>query len=126
MICLEKSKNLKPHEMVDRKHLSSVMGDLIRDGVLREPVIIDRETKIILDGHHRCEALKKLGFSRVPVFPVDYSSPEIEVVSRNGLKVSKELVIRKGLGGDPYPPKTTKHIIPKTPKNINIELEMLK
>lgn len=126
MIRFEELDSLKPHEGISKKNFRKLMTEILRDGMIRNPIAVDMGTKTILDGHHRQKILIELGLSKIPVFFVDYSDPKIKVRSRNGLRVSKNLVIRKAMAGDLYPPKTTKHIIPRRPKNINIELEKLK
>jgi hypothetical protein len=40
--------------------------------------------------------------------------------------VTKEDVLKVALSNDPFPPKTTRHIIPNRPKNWFIPLEVLK
>lgn len=126
MIRLEKLASLKPHERTDTENFIRLAKNVIASGIIRNPLVADRRTRVILDGHHRHRILLELGLSKAPVFFVDYCDPGIRVLSRNGIKVSKDLVLKKALEGDVYPPKTTKHIIPARPKNINIGLEKLK
>ena len=45
------------------------------------PIIVDEETNIILDGHHRYYSLLLLDISKVPVFYVKYMSNSIKVNS---------------------------------------------
>lgn len=102
---------LKAHEATEEALLQEVINILKRDGGLREPIIVDQNTLVILDGHHRYEACKRLGFEKIPCVMVDYHSESVEVLPRRAdIKVSKAEVIRRGLSGELYPPKTTKHI----------------
>jgi hypothetical protein len=76
------------------------------------PIAVDKKTYIILDGHHRLHALKKIGCKRIPVILFDYQSPEIEVLPhREGETVTKEMIIETALTGGRMPPKTSKHMI---------------
>ena len=43
------------------------------------PIIVDEETNVILDGHHRYYSLLFLGISKIPVFYVKYMSDDIKV-----------------------------------------------
>ncbi|GAG02374.1 unnamed protein product, partial [marine sediment metagenome] len=70
---------LKSHEAVNKKHLDVLLGEIKKDGVLKHPVVVDRKTNVILDGHHRVTALKKLGIKKIPVYLVDYMNKEIRV-----------------------------------------------
>ena len=91
------------------------------DGILKKPIIVDKNTKIILDGHFRFNALKQLGYSRIPVFSVDYNSSNIMVTAwRDGEIVTKEDVIIAGLTGKKLPPKTSKHMLNSSNHKIHI------
>jgi hypothetical protein len=50
-----------------------------RAGILKSPVIVDRESLVVLDGMHRVEALRNLGCRFMCVCLVDYMSPGIRV-----------------------------------------------
>jgi hypothetical protein len=103
---------LKPHEDVDPGFVRELAEDIKRCGLLKKPIVVDSETLIIIDGHHRVEALKRLGCRRIPCLFVNYRSPRIAVLSwRGGEPLSKELVLNAGLRGELLPPKTTRHII---------------
>jgi hypothetical protein len=103
---------LRPHERVDPDLVKELAEDIKECGFLRKPIVVDHETLIIIDGHHRVEALKRLGCKRAPCLLVDYRSPKIMVLSwRGGEQLSKDLVLSAGLRGKLLPPKTTRHII---------------
>jgi hypothetical protein len=105
--------SLSRHEEVVPEHLAALTAEIERDGELREPVIVDRRTLVILDGHHRVEAMRALGCALVPAYLVDYDDASIAVLPwRAGIVVTKETVVRTGLSGNPYPPKTSRHVLP--------------
>jgi len=69
---------------------------------------------VILDGHHRFEALRLLGCRRVPAYVIDYFSDIVDLTlwpDATVKEVTKEEVIRRGLAGELFPPKTTRHIL---------------
>ena len=102
---------LRPHEATEEELLQKLITELKRGLVVRDPIIADQETWVILDGHHRHAAYKILGLEYAACLFVDYRSPHIHVETRRpGITVSKEEVIRRGLQGELYPPKTTRHI----------------
>lgn len=45
------------------------------------PIIVDTDTNLILDGHHRFYSMKILEMKRIPVYYVKYSSDDIKVNS---------------------------------------------
>lgn len=104
---------LRPHEEVDEEALEEVIEALRREIGLSVPIVVDRRTLVILDGHHRHAAYRALGMKEIPCVLVDYDSPRIRVEARRpGIVVSKAEVIRRGLSGQLYPPKTTRHLFP--------------
>jgi len=204
---LTRISELKGHEQIDPFHLEKLKSELVRDGYQRDPIIVDANYKVILDGHHRVKILKTLGCSRVAAHYVDYLNDasirvkawypvvmdsegsllrllrdsginldtealgnlghlvfrdRVITVNSNRKKImgvlvgkirmgyvpseafakklvetgrascaiifnpiSKEDVVKAALSGDPFPPKTTRHIIPNTPKNWFIPLSDL-
>ncbi|MHA1828850.1 MAG: ParB N-terminal domain-containing protein [Candidatus Heimdallarchaeaceae archaeon] len=127
---------LKEHEEIEHEYLEKLKNQIQKDGVLKRPIVVDRNSKIILDGHFRYNTLKKLGYTKIPAYFVDYTSPDIIVGSWKEKKVvTKEDVIKAGLTGKKLPPKTSKHMldlsnhqihISKIVKKIKIPLEDLK
>ena len=128
--------DLKEHEEVDLNYLKKLKNQIIREKILKKPIAVDKNTRIIIDGHTRFNSLKQLGYSKIPVFFIDYNSPEIFVRPwRNGMKITKEDVLSAGLNGKKLPPKTSKIIvkigdkfkhISELEKRINIPLDILK
>jgi len=111
-ICLVDLAALKEHEEIRPDYLEQLKNEILSDGILKMPIAVDKTTYIILDGHHRLHALKKIGCKRIPVILFDYQSPEIEVIPhRDGETVTKEMVIQTALAGRRMPPKTSKHMI---------------
>jgi hypothetical protein len=68
---------LRPHEQIDPIRLHEIKKQLIKDGIQREPIIIDRDNLIVLDGHHRIRALKDLGYSKVVAHKINYSDNDL-------------------------------------------------
>ena len=105
-------QQLREHEEVDHERLAKLFKELMHDGFLRYPLLVDASTFIILDGHHRFWALKLLGAKLAPVYLVDYMSDKIKVLSwRKGWHVDKKLVLEAGLSGRKLPPKTSRHVL---------------
>lgn len=119
-------ERLRSHERIIEEHVKELVEQLLRDGELFYPVLIDKSTMIILDGHHRVEALRRLGARYVPAILIDYSSDVVEVDTwRDGWRVCKEDVIRAGLSGELLPPKTSRHIVCFDIPKVNTPLNVL-
>ena len=103
---------LREHEEIRPDYLETLKNEILSDGLLKMPICIDKKTCIILDGHHRLQALKKIGCTKIPVVMVDYHSPEIKVIPwREGETITKEKIIDIALSGGRMPSKTSKHMI---------------
>jgi len=206
-LALTRISELKEHEQIDPFHLEELKSELVRDGYQRDPITVDANLKVILDGHHRAKILKTLGYSRIAAHYVDYLNdasirvkawyPAVMDSERSILKllresgididteargnsghlvfrdrvltvnsdrkkimgvlvgkvrmdyvpseafakklvdtgrvrcaiifdpISKEDVVGAALSGDPFPPKTTRHIFPARPRNWFIPLRDL-
>jgi len=113
---LVETDSLRPHEQVDEAHLRRLTEEIRRDGVLYRPVLVDRQSLVILDGHHRVLALRHLGCRFAPAYLVDYDDARIQVwPRRRDVPVSKSSVIQTGTSGRLYPPKTSRHVFPEEP-----------
>jgi len=105
-------EELREHEEIRPGYLEELKNEILSDGILKMPIAVDKKNYIILDGHHRLHALKKIGCKRIPVILFDYQSPEIEVLpQREGETVTKEMIIQTALADKRMPPKTSKHMI---------------
>ena len=111
---------LKGHEMPDEGRVSELEEDMRSRGELLRPIVVDRETGVVLDGHCRCDALRRLGCSKVAVRFVDYSSDGIQVEGWNGRKVTKSEVVEAGLRGDLMMPKSSRHTVVRSGRKLHI------
>lgn len=113
---------LRDHEEVEPQRVRQLAREIQQSGRVL-PILVEKNYNIILDGHHRKEALKRLGFKKIPCLMTDYAHIQLNS-RRRGLSITKEDVIRRALSGERFPPKTTRHIHDFEMKEV--ELEMLK
>ena len=116
---------LKSHERVNKNHLKRIIREFQTSRVIRNPVVIDRKTFVVLDGHHRVAALKILGCQKIPVMFVNYQSNKVRVyLRRKNLlqEIIKEIVIKRAFSGFCFPIKTTRHYIKGRIENRKIPL----
>ena len=72
---------LKPHEEVIENSVRSLANDMLTQGEVRDPLMVDQVDDVILDGMHRFDALKSLKCRFVPCCLLDYDSEKIRVGS---------------------------------------------
>jgi len=75
-IVLIKMSKLIPHEEIKQKKLSKLIDLVKKRGGFYKPILVDRETKILLDGHHRYNTALHLGLNFIPGIEVDYLEDE--------------------------------------------------
>lgn len=135
-VTLIELEKLRMHEEVDLWHLNELKREIESDRILKFAIAVDKDTNIILDGHHRFNALIELECKKIPAVFVDYNTPQIKVKSwRKGWEITKEMVVKAGLSENKLPPKTSKHMIITNgklkhilaiEKKVNFPLEKLK
>ncbi|MEN2975267.1 MAG: transcriptional regulator [Candidatus Caldarchaeales archaeon] len=118
---------LKLHEEISEEHALRLFEEIVRDGYLKRPLLVENRYYIILDGHHRYAVLEKLGAKLTPIFLVDYASSMIEVYSwRSDWNITKEMVIEAGISGRRLPFKTSRHVLKGVDiPDINISISRL-
>jgi len=105
-------RKLRGHEQIRPQLLAELREQIRADGFLRRPILVADRDFVILDGHHRAEAVRSLGCRRISVYLVDYASDVVVLGTWPDAAVkvvSKEEVIRRAGNGEPFPPKTTRH-----------------
>jgi len=127
---------LKPHEKGSPLYLELLKKEILRDGVLKYPIIADEKTYVILDGMHRWLVLKSLGYTLMPVILVDaFQNPKIRVgrrrihryISDSGGEITIEKVLSVGLSGRLMEPRSTRHFFPFSKfQQINYPLHILR
>lgn len=78
-VTVEEVSRLYIHEEIIPRILDWLVEKIKKDGVFKDPIIVDEKTRVVLDGMHRVAAVKELGFKYIPVCLVDYDSPSIKL-----------------------------------------------
>tara|TARA_B100000214_G_scaffold317619_1_gene251604 strand:+ start:159 stop:566 length:408 start_codon:yes stop_codon:yes gene_type:complete len=121
---------LKPHEEIKEKARDKLLQMTEKWGGFTKPLIVDKNTGSLLDGHHRYSVANLMNLSSVPAICVDYLDDENIIVetwpNSNIETISKFEVIKMSLSSDLFPPKTSRHIFTYDVPPIFIPLENLK
>jgi ParB-like chromosome segregation protein Spo0J len=127
-IMLVDIRKLTCHEKVDKNRLYKLQKEIEARQAIYKPIIVDRRSYVILDGHHRYTVLKQLGARKVPVYFVDYLSPNVKVYLRRKnlqMRILKEAVIAMAKVKRVFPSKTTRHVIVDRPRSKLITIQTL-
>jgi hypothetical protein len=78
-IYLSPSSMLHIHEETIAERVAELRDSFLHDKVVKDPVIIDADSRVVLDGMHRVAAMREVGCLCAPVCAVDYFNPSIKV-----------------------------------------------
>ena len=70
---------LRPHEQTIPEHVEELVSEMRRDGVQKDPIMIDVESATVLDGMHRLAACEALRIENAVCCSVDYSSRAVSL-----------------------------------------------
>lgn len=121
---------LKPHEEFKQKKVDELVKVTLQWGCYTKPLLVDRKTGAILDGHHRHQVGLVLGLSKVPAVLFDYLVDDSIIVEPFPNKeidsLSKQDVIDMSLSDSLFTPKTTRHTTSWDSPPIAISLDDLR
>jgi hypothetical protein len=108
--------NVDPRMLHAHEHINLIrfIQILIRTIVypeINDPILIDKQTNTILDGHHRTAAAKLLRRKSIPARSVDYLHDHSVIVTsrRKNIPITKQDVIHAAMYKKLFPQKTTRH-----------------
>jgi hypothetical protein len=122
-------ETIRLHEEHVTETVLRLASKIEEEGVVLQAVLIEGRHKVLLDGHHRLEALRRLGCRRVPAYVVDYDDPAIQLTTWPGalpVAITKDDVVALALSGRKYPPKTTRHRLSQSLPPVAVPLEELR
>jgi hypothetical protein len=76
-IAVIESDKLLLHEETIPEKLNKLENNLLRDQVQKAPIIVDKNTLVVLDGMHRTKIMRKLGIRFIVACFIDYEDPKI-------------------------------------------------
>jgi glycerol-3-phosphate cytidylyltransferase len=122
---------LKPHLATDPQSVKDVQKDILYTNLMQKAITVDRRTKVIVNGHHRYQAIVDLGYHKIPVWYVDYLEDERITFGPVSLVHDKQRIIEAGQSGQLLPQCAALHLISGEIANFTepdcyVPLDMLK
>ncbi|MGC8948605.1 MAG: ParB N-terminal domain-containing protein [Thermoprotei archaeon] len=95
-ISIAPTSTLKPHEETIPEMETNLMNQIIQNKMFKHPIIVDKQTNIILDGMHRHKVALRLKLKFIPVIYVSYDNPSIKILRwwRAAEIKNKEIIIQ--------------------------------
>jgi len=98
-------------EEIDRDRAQTLLDEMIELDAWTHPILVERDTDVILDGHHRYWCAEQLGLDLVPVFKVSYDDPALVLSSwRSDMTLVPGKVVAAARSGRLFPKKTSRHV----------------
>ena len=102
---------LRPTERVDAGHVERLAEEIHRDGLQRRPVLVERASLALLDGHHRFRAMQRLGLASINAVLIDYDDPRLTLSSWSARDYTRDEVRAAAASGALLPAKSTRHVL---------------
>ncbi|MEE3269968.1 MAG: transcriptional regulator [Candidatus Thermoplasmatota archaeon] len=122
-------ETLLPHEKVEEHRVDNLEKMTLRWRAYTKPLLVDRKTGTILDGHHRTKVALRLELLCLPCVLVDYLDDDGVSLSvwpnSDRESLHKEEVIEAALSGNLFEPKTSRHMFSDHLPPISVPLTRL-
>ena len=118
---------LKPHEKCCPTNFEYWLKQIAHEQYWTHPLLVHKDTKIIMDGHHRHQIAKSLGLKYIPCVLTNYANRYLKVYSyKDSSVMDNQRIIDAGESGKLFDKKSTRHQleIPCMPQ-IKIPLSLL-
>jgi hypothetical protein len=100
------TERILPNEEQDETRLLEVLNSIAHSGRWTAPIVLERASLAVMDGHHRLAAARRLSLPRVLL---DYGQVVVEA-RRPEFQVDGEQIVARSRARALYPPKTMRHI----------------
>lgn len=126
-VALVELSEVLPTEAVDPDFVDTLAAGMEISGVWTHPLLLERDSLAVLDGHHRLAAAQRIGLHRIPAVRISYSSPRIQLETwRAGTEVTREEVLRRARAGELLPYKSTRHVTDFVLPQVRVPISALR
>ena len=101
---------LRRHEQIDLDKADALLKDFVAEPIWTVPLLVERRSNVILDGHHRFWCACQLGLVSVPALLIEYCDADLTLETwRPGTPVTIDDVLTAASSGALMAHKTSRH-----------------
>lgn len=117
---------LKPHEKFCSKNFEYWLTKVQEQQCWTNPILVDREHNVIMDGHHRYQIALQLKLKYVPCILISYNNQFLTLSNySDGKQMNCEQIINAACCGKLMEKKSTRHRLAYPLPQVNIPLDVL-
>lgn len=117
---------LKPHEKFCAKNFEYWLAQIEEQQCWTNPILVDREHNIIMDGHHRYQIALQLKLKYIPCILISYDNQFLALSSySDGTQINCKQIISAACCGRLMEKKSTRHCLAYSLPQVNIPLAIL-
>jgi cysteine synthase/O-phosphoserine sulfhydrylase/cystathionine beta-synthase len=105
-LALTAIKNVKTAMETELANVLPTYAKFLKTWVVDTPLILDKETAVLLHGYEAFQALDLLSAERAPTFMVNLKEMEIETLNPQLESLTREVILKAGVEGPKLPPKS--------------------
>ncbi len=117
--------DLKPHEQIFAERIPALRRRIVAAGAWEVPILVERTSGTIMDGHHRWTVARDLNLALVPAVLLDYSDPRLSLGSWSDRVFTPADIIAAALSGRLMPQKSTRHRLDPSVPLVDVPLSQL-
>lgn len=108
------------------KNAIELAEKIVKSGLWTVPIAVETSMMAVMDGHHRLNAAKYLGLTKVPCVVMTYESGGVSLKSwRPDIACSVADIRDLVASSQKYPLKTTRHVFDPSIDEVKIPLKLL-
>lgn len=119
-------QNLHRHEQIDLERATTLLNDIGAAGIWTQPLLVEKHSRVVLDGHHRFWCACQIGLVSIPAILIEYCDPDLTLETwRADFPVTMDDVLTAARTGALLPIKTSRHRLARKLPTCEIALSAL-
>lgn len=112
-VLLRSVETIRSTEAIDVESCLALRDNIVDSGRWTHPIVVDKGSGLIMDGNHRYQVAKILGFRLIPCVEMNYFDEGVEVRHWNsGAPFPIQRILELVDSREVFPYKSTRHSFP--------------